>query len=77
MLGINQENERLMDEYEKLASDLLEWIQRTRPTLEDRTTDNAIDKVQERLDQFRDYRRNQKERRFKHPISLDLVNFIK
>ena len=66
-----------MDEYEKLASDLLEWIQRTRPTLEDRTTDNAIDKVQERLDQFRDYRRNQKERRFKHPISLDLVNFIK
>ena len=66
-----------MDEYEKLASDLLEWIQRTRPTLEDRTTDNAIDKVQERLDQFRDYRRNQKERRFKHRISLDLVNFIK
>ena len=49
-----------MDEYEKLASDLLEWINRTRPTLEDRTTDNAIEKVQERLDQFRDYRRNQK-----------------
>ena len=59
-MGINQENERLMDEYEKLASDLLEWINRTRPTLEDRTTDNAIEKVQERLDQFRDYRRNQK-----------------
>ena len=50
-----------MDEYEKLASDLLEWIQRTRPMLEDRTTDNSISKVQERLDQFRDYRRNQKE----------------
>ena len=49
-----------MDEYEKLASDLLEWIQRTRPMLEDRTTDNTISNVQERLDQFRDYRRNQK-----------------
>ena len=60
MLGINQENERLMDEYEKLASDLLEWIQRTRPMLEDRTTDNSIANVQERLDGFRDYRRNQK-----------------
>merc|ERR1711953_675116 len=60
VLGINQENERLMDEYEKLASDLLEWIQRTRPMLEDRTTDNSIANVQERLDGFRDYRRNQK-----------------
>ena len=49
-----------MDEYEKLASDLLEWIARTRPMLEDRTTDNTISNVQERLDQFRDYRRNQK-----------------
>merc|ERR1712048_410596 len=60
VLDINQANEKLMDEYEKLASDLLEWIERTRPTLEDRTTDNTISNVQERLDQFRDYRRNQK-----------------
>ena len=46
VLGINQENERLMDEYEKLASDLLEWINRTRPMLEDRTGDNSIQNVQ-------------------------------
>lgn len=59
-LQINQGNEALMDEYEKLASDLLEWIQRTKPWLEDRQTDNTIKGVQNKLDDFRDYRRNQK-----------------
>lgn len=59
-LQINQGNEALMDEYEKMASDLLEWINRTRPWLEDRTTDNTISGVQRKLDDFRDYRRNQK-----------------
>ena len=49
-----------MDEYERLASDLLEWIERTRPSLEDRTVENQMSDVQTRLDQFRDYRRNQK-----------------
>merc|ERR1712176_1598839 len=47
-------------EYEKLASDLLEWIERTKPWLEDRTCDNHIKGVQNKLDDFRDYRRNQK-----------------
>lgn len=60
VLDINQANEKLMEDYEKLASDLLEWIRITRPMLEDRTTDNNMSSVQERLDQFRDYRRNQK-----------------
>lgn len=49
-----------MDEYERLASDLMEWIERTRPSLEDRTVENQMSDVQTRLDQFRDYRRNQK-----------------
>ena len=30
VLKVNQENERLMEEYERLASDLLEWINRTK-----------------------------------------------
>merc|ERR1711887_502434 len=38
-LQINQGNEALMDEYERLASDLLAWINATRPWLEDRSTD--------------------------------------
>jgi Ca2+-binding EF-hand superfamily protein len=59
-LAINQGNEALMEEYEKLASDLLEWIERTKPWLEDRSCDNHIKGVQNKLDDFRDYRRNQK-----------------
>merc|ERR1711976_447634 len=49
-----------MEDYERLASDLLAWIERTRPWLEDRVTDNTIAGVQGKLDDFRDYRRNQK-----------------
>ncbi|XP_039253681.1 alpha-actinin-1-like isoform X1 [Styela clava] len=60
VLNVNQENERLMDEYERLASDLLEWINRMRPWLENRTTDNTMEGVQKKLDDFRDYRRHQK-----------------
>ncbi|CBY12275.1 unnamed protein product [Oikopleura dioica] len=60
VLDVNQANEKLMDEYERLASDLMEWIERTRPSLEDRTVENQMSDVQTRLDQFRDYRRNQK-----------------
>nr|XP_026692457.1 alpha-actinin-2 isoform X2 [Ciona intestinalis] len=60
VLGLNQENERLMDEYERLASDLLEWIERMKPWLEDRTTDNTMEGVQRKLDDFRDYRVKQK-----------------
>ena len=36
VLKVNQDNERLMEEYERLASDLLEWIRRTLPWLESR-----------------------------------------
>uniref|UniRef100_A0A1A8P8V1 Actinin alpha 3b n=1 Tax=Nothobranchius rachovii TaxID=451742 RepID=A0A1A8P8V1_9TELE len=36
VLAVNQENEKLMEEYEKLASELLEWIRRTIPWLENR-----------------------------------------
>ena len=59
-LGINQGNEALMKDYENLASDLLEWIAKTKPWLEDRSTDNTIKGTQKKLDDFRDYRRNQK-----------------
>ena len=41
-LAINQGNEAMMEDYEKLASDLLEWIERMKNWLEDRQTDNTI-----------------------------------
>ncbi|XP_067680052.1 alpha-actinin, sarcomeric-like isoform X2 [Haliotis asinina] len=57
VLKVNQENERLMEEYERLASDLLEWIRKTRPWLENRVTDNTLPGTRSKLDEFRDYRR--------------------
>ncbi|XP_052273606.1 alpha-actinin-like isoform X1 [Dreissena polymorpha] len=60
VLKVNQENERLMEEYERLASDLLAWIRKTTPWLENRTTDNTLPGTQRKLDEFRDYRRKHK-----------------
>jgi len=52
VLKVNQENERLMEEYERLASDLLEWIRRTTPWLENRSTDNTLSGVQKNWKNF-------------------------
>lgn len=60
VLKINQENERLMEEYERLASDLLAWIRKTTPWLENRQTDNTLPGTQRKLEEFRDYRRKHK-----------------
>ncbi|CAF0792573.1 unnamed protein product [Didymodactylos carnosus] len=60
VLGINQENEQMMEEYERLASDLLEWIKQKKPWLEDRITDNTLDGTQMKLGEFRDYCSKQK-----------------
>ncbi|XP_038075922.1 alpha-actinin-4-like isoform X2 [Patiria miniata] len=61
VLRMNQDNERLMDEYDRLASDLLEWIKRKRPWLEDRTlSENSLPAVQDKLDEFRNYRGKEK-----------------
>ncbi|XP_067939162.1 alpha-actinin-like isoform X1 [Watersipora subatra] len=71
VLKVNQENERLMEEYERLASDLLEWINRTKPWLENRTTDNTLPGTRRKLDEFRDYRRVQKPPRLEDKARLE------
>ena len=35
-----------MEDYENLASDLLDWINKKIPELEDRTTDNSLASMQ-------------------------------
>ncbi|CAB1335651.1 unnamed protein product, partial [Coregonus sp. 'balchen'] len=60
VLAVNQENEQLMEDYEKLASDLLEWIRRTIPWLENRAPENTMQAMQQKLEDFRDYRRQHK-----------------
>ncbi|CAF0858942.1 unnamed protein product [Brachionus calyciflorus] len=71
VLKVNQENERLMEEYERLASDLLEWIRRTTPWLENRTTDNTLPGTQKKLSEFRDYRRVHKPPRLEQKAKLE------
>lgn len=63
-----------MEEYERLASDLLEWINKTKPWLENRTTDNTLSGVQKMLEVFRQYRRVQKPPRVEQKARLE-TNF--
>ena len=50
------ENDRLINEYEGLTSDLLEWIQQTINVLNDRTFANSLQGVQQQLTSFNTYR---------------------
>ncbi|CAL8111578.1 unnamed protein product [Orchesella dallaii] len=74
VLKVNQENERLMEEYERLASDLLEWIRRTMPWLANRQTDNSLINVQKKLEEYRTYRRVHKPPRVEQKAKLE-TNF--
>uniref|UniRef100_A0A8C5PPS0 Actinin alpha 3 n=1 Tax=Leptobrachium leishanense TaxID=445787 RepID=A0A8C5PPS0_9ANUR len=74
VLAVNQENEKLMEEYEKLASELLEWIRRTMPWLENRTPEKSMGAMQKKLEDFRDYRRVHKPPRVQEKCQLE-INF--
>ncbi|XP_029107350.1 alpha-actinin-2b isoform X1 [Scleropages formosus] len=74
VLGVNQENEKLMEEYEKLASELLEWIRRTTPWLENRTPEKTMAAMQAKLEDFRDYRRLHKPPKVQEKCQLE-INF--
>jgi len=71
VLKINQDNENLMKEYESMASDLLEWIEQTRPWLEDRAANSTLNKTQQKLEDFRDYRSQQKPPRLEEKAKLE------
>ncbi|XP_077477972.1 alpha-actinin-1 isoform X6 [Stigmatopora argus] len=74
VLAVNQENEQLMTDYEKLASDLLEWIRRTIPWLENRLPENTMQAMQQKLEDFRDYRRLHKPPKVQEKCQLE-INF--
>uniref|UniRef100_A0ABI7XH97 Actinin alpha 2 n=1 Tax=Felis catus TaxID=9685 RepID=A0ABI7XH97_FELCA len=67
VLAVNQENERL-------ASELLEWIRRTIPWLENRTPEKAMHAMQQKLEDFRDYRRKHKPPKVQEKCQLE-INF--
>uniref|UniRef100_A0A8C7VZR1 Actinin alpha 3b n=1 Tax=Oncorhynchus mykiss TaxID=8022 RepID=A0A8C7VZR1_ONCMY len=74
VLAVNQENEKLMEEYEKLASELLEWIRKTIPWLENRMAEQQMKAMQQKLEDFRDYRRIHKPPRVQEKCQLE-INF--
>ncbi|NP_001085098.1 actinin alpha 2 S homeolog [Xenopus laevis] len=74
VLAVNQENERMMEEYERLASELLEWIRRTIPWLENRTPEKTMQAMLKKLEDFRDYRRKHKPPRVQEKCQLE-INF--
>ncbi|XP_074663071.1 alpha-actinin-like isoform X2 [Tubulanus polymorphus] len=71
VLKVNQEKEKLMEDYERMASDLLEWIMRTTPWLENRQTDNTLPGTRDKLDEFREYRRKQKPPKLEEKVNLE------
>ncbi|XP_068034224.1 alpha-actinin-4 isoform X2 [Anomalospiza imberbis] len=74
VLAVNQENEQLMEDYERLASDLLAWIQRTIPWLEARDPQKTIPAMQQKLEDFREYRRVHKPPKVQEKCQLE-INF--
>lgn len=55
-----KENSELIEEYEKLATDLLEWIQITIVKLSDRNFANTLVGVQQQMLEFNQYRTQEK-----------------
>ncbi|XP_033928026.1 alpha-actinin-4 isoform X1 [Melopsittacus undulatus] len=74
VLAVNQENEHLMEDYEKLASDLLQWIERTIPWLESRSAQRTLQELQQQLEELRLYRRVHKPPRVQEKVQLE-INF--
>lgn len=58
-LNVNQGNEKAIDQYENLASDLLGWINNKIPELNDRTAQD-LQEMQDRLNGFRKYKSDEK-----------------
>lgn len=58
-LNVNQGNEKSIEEYENLASNLLDWINKKIPELSDRTGGSLAD-MQDKLNDFRNYKGHEK-----------------
>ncbi|VDN06971.1 unnamed protein product [Thelazia callipaeda] len=69
------ENERLINEYERLSSDLLEWIRLTIESLNDRHFINLLSGVQKQLAEFNSYRTQEKPPKFNEKGELEVLLF--
>ncbi|KAM7448230.1 hypothetical protein ABFA07_003643 [Porites harrisoni] len=71
-----KENSELIEEYEKQATDLLEWIQITIVKLSDRNFANTLVGVQQQMLEFNQYRTQEKPPRFVEKGNLEVQLFI-
>ncbi|GAA6080212.1 alpha-actinin-2, partial [Tachysurus ichikawai] len=74
VLGVNQDNEKFMEDYERLASELLGWIHRTTPWLENRSPETSMAAMRKKLEDFRGYRRIHKPPKVQEKCQLE-INF--
>lgn len=58
------ENENMMDKYEQISTDLLEWIQQKIHELNNRQFENSLTGVQRQLSDFNTYRIQEKPPKF-------------
>ncbi|XP_051791286.1 spectrin family protein isoform X2 [Erpetoichthys calabaricus] len=69
------EADKLIEKYETLASDLLQWIEQTILTLNDRQLANSLSGVQNQLQSFNTYRTVEKPPKFTEKGNLEVLLF--
>ncbi|KIH43377.1 hypothetical protein ANCDUO_26618 [Ancylostoma duodenale] len=69
------ENEKMINRYETISSDLLEWIKEKIEILNDRTFHNSLHGVQEQLAEFNAYRTQEKPPKFEEKGELEVLLF--
>ncbi|XP_072407098.1 spectrin beta chain, non-erythrocytic 1-like isoform X3 [Chiloscyllium punctatum] len=69
------EADNMIDKYETLASDLLQWIEHTIITLNDRKLANSLNGVQNQLQAFNTYRTVEKPPKFTEKGNLEVLLF--
>nr|XP_057942146.1 spectrin family protein isoform X2 [Doryrhamphus excisus] len=69
------EADQLIEKYETLASELLEWIEQTIVTLNDRQLANSLSAVQNQLQAFNSYRTVEKPPKFTEKGNLEVLLF--
>uniref|UniRef100_A0A183IVK4 Spectrin beta chain, non-erythrocytic 2 n=1 Tax=Soboliphyme baturini TaxID=241478 RepID=A0A183IVK4_9BILA len=69
------ENDQMINEYEGLSSDLLEWIRSTIERLNDRHFINSLIGVQKQLSEFNSYRTEEKPPKFVEKGNLEVLLF--
>ncbi|XP_047547131.1 spectrin beta chain, non-erythrocytic 2 isoform X1 [Lutra lutra] len=69
------EAERLVEKYESLASELLQWIEQTIVTLNDRQLANSLSGVRNQLQSFNSYRTVEKPPKFTEKGNLEVLLF--